>query len=133
MDIATFVTTAKALPPEISVLVRGPHGIGKSQVVRQVARHFNLQVIDRRLSQMTEGDMVGLHVRNFVDAIRGDAKANAPIEEGHKSTRLCHLGNLAYRTGKTLKFDATAETTDAPEANKLLGREYRKGFELPAV
>ncbi|MFM8271797.1 MAG: Gfo/Idh/MocA family protein [Gemmata sp.] len=85
------------------------------------------------VSEKPKGDMVGLHVRNFVDAIRGDAKANAPIEEGHKSTRLCHLGNLAYRTGKTLKFDATAETTDAPEANKLLGREYRKGFELPAV
>jgi predicted dehydrogenase len=85
------------------------------------------------VSEKPKGDMVGLHVRNFIDAIRGDAKANAPIEEGHKSTRLCHLGNLAYRTGKTLKFDATTETTDAPDANKLLGREYRKGFELPAV
>ena len=30
-------------------------------------------------------------------------------------------------------FDAKTETTDSPEANKLLGREYRKGFELPAV
>ena len=84
-------------------------------------------------AEKPKGDMVGLHVRNFVDAIRGDAKPNAPIEEGHKSTRLCHLGNLAYRTGKVLKFDATTETTDAPDANKLLGREYRKGFELPAV
>ena len=36
-------------------------------------------------------------------------------------------------TGKTLKFDAKTETTDDAAANKLLGREYRKGFELPAV
>ena len=84
-------------------------------------------------TEKPKGDMVGAHVRNFIDAIRGDAKPNAEIEVGHTSTRLCHLGNLAYRTGKTLTFDAKTETTDDAGANKLLGREYRKGFELPAV
>lgn len=78
-------------------------------------------------------DMVSAHQKNFIDAIRGDAKPNAEIEIGHKSTTLCHLGNIAYRTGKTLKFDAKTETTDDAAANKLLGREYRKGFELPVV
>jgi predicted dehydrogenase len=84
-------------------------------------------------AEKQKGDMVALHVRNFVESIRGDAKPSAEIEIGHTSTRLCHLGNLAYRTGKTLKFDARTETTDDAGANKLLGREYRKGFELPAV
>jgi predicted dehydrogenase len=84
-------------------------------------------------SDKPKGDVVGEHVRNFVASVRGEAKPNAEIEIGHKSTRLCHLGNLAYRTGKTLRFDAKTETTDDAEANKLLGREYRKGFELPAV
>jgi len=78
-------------------------------------------------------NIVGAHQKNFIDAIRGDAKANAEIEIGHTSTRLCHLGNIAYRTGKVLHFDAKTETTDIPEANRLFGREYRKGFELPAV
>jgi hypothetical protein len=84
-------------------------------------------------AEKPKGDMVGAHVRNFIESIRGDAKPSAEIEIGHTSTRLCHLGNIAYRTGKTLKFDAKTETTDDPAANKLLGREYRKGFELPAV
>ena len=84
-------------------------------------------------AEKPKGDMMGAHVRNFVESIRGDAKPNAEIEIGHTSTRLCHLGNIAYRTGKTLKFDAKTETTDDAAANKLLGREYRKGFELPAV
>jgi predicted dehydrogenase len=84
-------------------------------------------------SEKPKGDMVGEHIRNFIASIRGDAKPNAPIEEGHKSTRLCHLGNIAYRTGKTLTFDAKTETTSDAEANKLLAREYRRGFELPAV
>jgi hypothetical protein len=78
-------------------------------------------------------NIVGAHQKNFIDSIRGDAKPNAEIEIGHVSTRLCHLGNIAFRTGKVIHFDPQTETTDSAEANKLLGREYRKGFELPAV
>jgi predicted dehydrogenase len=78
-------------------------------------------------------NIVGLHQKNFIDAIRGEARPAAEVEEAHKSTRLCHLGNIAYRTGKTLRFDAATETTDDAAANQLLGREYRKGFELPTV
>jgi predicted dehydrogenase len=79
-------------------------------------------------------DMVAAHVRNFLDCVRDGKTPNADIEIGHKSTRLCHLGNIAYRTGRTLTFDAATETfkNDA-EANKLLSREYRKGFELPVI
>ena len=60
MSIKTFLSVAARLPVETSVLLRGPHGIGKSQVVRQLAREFGLPVTDRRLSQMSEGDMIGL-------------------------------------------------------------------------
>lgn len=60
MDIATFKSCATRLPSRISVLLRGDHGIGKSQAVFQLGEHFGLQVIDRRLSQMSEGDMIGL-------------------------------------------------------------------------
>lgn len=60
MDIATFVEVAKALPEDISVLIRGNHGIGKSQVVHQIANDLGLELIDRRMSQMTEGDVIGL-------------------------------------------------------------------------
>jgi len=81
-----------------------------------------------------KGDIVAAHVGNFLDCVRDGKTPNADIEIGHASTRLCHLGNIAYRTGKTLRFDAATETFPGePEANKLLGREYRKGFELPAV
>jgi len=60
MQVRTFLKVALLLPCETSVLLRGAHGIGKSQVVRQVAKHFGLEVTDRRLSQMSEGDMIGL-------------------------------------------------------------------------
>jgi hypothetical protein len=59
-SVGTFIDTAKVLPPSITVLLRGPTGIGKSYIVRQLAQYFGLPVIDRRLSQMTEGDVLGL-------------------------------------------------------------------------
>jgi predicted dehydrogenase len=74
----------------------------------------------------------GMHVRNFIECMQSGKTPNAPLEEGHKSTRLCHLGNIAQRTGRTLKFDATKEAiVGDDEANALLGRTYRKGFEVP--
>ena len=36
------------------VMIRGRHGIGKSQVVYQTAKRWNLPVVERRASQMTE-------------------------------------------------------------------------------
>jgi len=42
------------------VLLRGRHGVGKSQVVYQLADALGLPVVERRASQMTEGDLVGL-------------------------------------------------------------------------
>ena len=42
------------------VLLRGRHGIGKSEVVYDIADEVGVPVIERRASQMTEGDLVGL-------------------------------------------------------------------------
>jgi predicted dehydrogenase len=82
-------------------------------------------------SAKPEGNMDEQHKRNFLDAIRSGKALNAPIEEGHRTTLLCHLGNIAFRTGRALKFDDKNERCfDDAGANALLGRTYRKGFEL---
>ena len=60
MDIKTFVQVISKLPPQIAVLAKGPTGIGKSHIVHQVGDRLDMEVIDRRLSQMTEGDIIGL-------------------------------------------------------------------------
>ena len=76
------------------------------------------------------------HFQNFVDCVKSrnrDALI-AEIEEGHYSAMLCHLGNIAYRTGRRLEFDGATERFKGDEqANAYLSREYRKGFELPKV
>ncbi len=66
------------------------------------------------------------HTANFVDCIRNGQVPNAEIEVGHLSTALCHLGNLAVRLGRSLKFDPQAEQfLDDDEANELVWREYQ--------
>lgn len=63
LTVSNFIRCAKALPKDISVLIRGDHGIGKSAVARQLATQLGFKaedIIDRRLSQQTEGDMIGL-------------------------------------------------------------------------
>ncbi len=74
----------------------------------------------------------GHHVENFLDCVKSRQKPNADIEIGHLSTRLCHLGNIAFRTGKRLAFDAANECFHDVDANSLLAREYNSRFEMPA-
>ena len=61
IDFATFTTVAPhILDSKLPVLIRGRHGVGKSEVVYQIAAARNLPVVERRASQMTEGDLLGL-------------------------------------------------------------------------
>ena len=75
------------------------------------------------------------HIRNFLDAVRSRKREslNQEIYSGHVSTTMCHAGNISWRTGKKLRFDSKTETFDDKEANQHLGREHRKGFELPKL
>jgi hypothetical protein len=75
------------------------------------------------------------HLVNFISCVKSRKwqELHAEIEEGHYSALLVHMGNTAYRTGRRLKFDPSAERYVADdEANRFLTREYRKGFELPS-
>ncbi|MBW3540037.1 MAG: Gfo/Idh/MocA family oxidoreductase [Planctomycetes bacterium] len=72
------------------------------------------------------------HLENLLAAIRNDKplELNAEIAEGHKSTLLCHLGNIAHRTGRTLDCDpANGHIQNDSEAMQLWQREYAKGWE----
>ena len=72
------------------------------------------------------------HVENFLAACRDEGKLNCDILEGHRSTSLAHLGNLACRLGRPLKFDPSAERiVGDEEADRLLARKGRGHFTIP--
>jgi predicted dehydrogenase len=79
-------------------------------------------------------EIEGGHFGNFVAAIRqNDAKIlTCDALEGHYSSALPHLANISYRVGEPLVFNGRTETFENnKKADKLLTREYRKGFEIP--
>ncbi|MBI4874217.1 MAG: Gfo/Idh/MocA family oxidoreductase [Acidobacteria bacterium] len=74
------------------------------------------------------------HLRNFFECIRSRKKPNADVEIAHRSNTVCHLVNMARETGRKLRWDPKSEkfAGDA-EANRLLSRPRRKGYELPRI
>jgi predicted dehydrogenase len=74
------------------------------------------------------------HEANFLACVKSRKEPNSDVEIGRLSTMLCHLGNVSYHLGRDVKFDGKTETfPNDREANALLTKEYRKGFEPPKV
>jgi predicted dehydrogenase len=102
-----------------------------------VSRRGKLELLaDRNKRVEVDVKLVGqddaAHVKNFCDAIRGEAELTNDALTGHLTTSLCHLGNIATRLGRTLSFDPGSEQFPADaEANALLRREYRDHWGTP--
>jgi predicted dehydrogenase len=66
------------------------------------------------------------HVRNFLEAVRSRQDPIEPVELGHRTATLCHLGNIAMRLKRPIRFDPDKETIPGDgEANQMLGRPMR--------
>jgi hypothetical protein len=81
--------------------------------------------------ERTGPDASAAHARNFLECIRTRRTPAADVRLGHLASNACHLGNLAYRTGHKLRWDAAREQVvgDSP-AQALLGRQARKPWDL---
>ena len=81
-----------------------------------------------------ENSSMANHVANFIECVRSGKwqDLNADIMEGHLSTSICHLGNIATRLKRTLFFDPDGEKfINDKEADTLLTKNYRSPFLLP--
>ncbi len=82
-------------------------------------------------SESSGEDATAEHARNFIDCVRSRKKPAADAEIGHRAAIVAHLGNIAYRTGRKLRWDARSETiADDAQAAALLGRQPRKPWDL---
>ena len=76
-----------------------------------------------------EGRLTDLHAANFLESIRGKEKPRSSIEDAYKGVLMCHLGNIAQRTGRALGCDPkTGRILDDAEAMKYWSREYEPGW-----
>lgn len=73
------------------------------------------------------------HINNFFDCIRTRKLPNAHVEVAHRANSVCHLANMCRELGRKLKWDPKAERfVGDDEADKLLARPRRKGYEFPS-
>jgi predicted dehydrogenase len=83
-----------------------------------------------KLIERVDGGKLALaaHHSNFLESAASGTLPHADIEINHLTTALCHLGNIATRTGRVVHFDAARETiVDDPPAAAFLRRNYRPG------
>jgi hypothetical protein len=70
-------------------------------------------------------------LQNFVSAIQGSEQLNQTIINGHKSTLIPQLGNIAQRTGRVLNCDTSnGHILHDADAMKLWTRDYEPGWNL---
>ena len=99
----------------------------KGKIVKEVKSEFTADPMNRtNPSQQLDA----LHIRNLFSAIRKGSQVRSGIEDNYKSTLLCQLGNIAYRTGTMLQIDpATGAIKGNHEAMGLWTKKYHPGFE----
>ncbi|HLA53739.1 MAG TPA: Gfo/Idh/MocA family oxidoreductase [Flavitalea sp.] len=100
----------------------------KNKLIKEVKN--DLKVDARNTADPSQG-LDALHIQNFFDGIRKGTPLSAEILNGHKSTLLCQLGNIAYRAGKTsIQTDpANGHILNNAAAEKYWKREYAAGWE----
>jgi len=74
------------------------------------------------------------HFQNWLDCIKSRRDPICSVEVGHRSATVCHLGNIAIRSGKKVNWDPLKESIvgDA-ELARWTSRPYRAPWVLPAV
>ncbi len=104
------------------------HGTDGSIVIRDSGYvRFDMQGKEVAAEQGAGGD--DDHLADFIDAIRTNRRPNADILEAHRSTLLCHLGNIAYRTGSVLTIDPeNGHIKDNDAAQEFWQRDYESGW-----
>jgi predicted dehydrogenase len=71
------------------------------------------------------------HMRNFLDCVRDRQPPICPVEIGHRSVSVCHIGNIALALRRPLKWNPDQERFEGDdEANKMLSREMRAPWKL---
>ena len=77
-----------------------------------------------------------LHTKNFVDVIRSGNKQglHCTIQDASKVASVAQMGNISYRSGQKIEWDALKnEFTNAEINNAYYTKTYHNGYQLPKI
>ena len=141
-DIAvTFVLEKGPMGGGVFIGDRGKLEINRNKVVSNppeiaagILAQVDVAAEERAWSDETALWQARQHLQNWLDCIRSRERPVADVEIGHRSITVCHLAGIARRLGRPLEWNPDTERfVSDPEADALLSRPRRAGFELPVV
>lgn len=113
----------------------GTRFIGSEGWIFTEAETLKASSIDILRTKLKDGDtrlyVSKHHHRNFIDAVVSRGPTAAPAEIAQRAATICHMGSIAARTGRALKFDPKTERFEGDEAaNAQLMRPLRAGWKI---
>jgi predicted dehydrogenase len=120
--------------PEVRCIFEGTAGM-----LRIDAKGENFTTIPERIKTVTLGPndvRLGTstdHQRDFLDAVKSRREPSAPVEVGHRSATVCHLGNIALRLATQLNWDPKTERffgSGSDQANQMIHRTPRSPWNV---
>jgi predicted dehydrogenase len=83
--------------------------------------------------QPNTGGGFDLHMKNFIEAVksRDAGSLNAPVKVGYDAALVCHMGNVAYKTGAKVKWSNDSMSFASKKANSFIETQYHNGWKLP--
>jgi len=106
---------------------------GKLTVDRGVFKTDPADLVPEVAAQARRGGQ-DFHIENWFECMKSRKLPAADVEIGHRSTTVCHLGNIARWLGRKLRWDPEKEEFPGDaEANGLLDRARRSPYTLPTI
>ena len=104
------------------------------EIAAQLKKKLDVAEEERKWSDEVALWQARWHMQNWLECIRSRKRPVADVEIGHRSVSVCHLANITRAMGRPLRWDPIREQfANDREANDLLDRPRRHGFQLPKV
>ena len=102
------------------------------EIALDLLKKVNAVEEEKKWSDQTALWQARWHIQDWLDCIQTRKQPVADVEIGHRSISICHLANITRQLGQRLQWDPAKEQfVGDDEANKLVNRARRKGYELP--
>ena len=83
--------------------------------------------------QQNQGNGLDKHTVNFIEAVksRDASQLKAPLKVGYDAALVCHMGNIAFKTGNRIYWDNYEGQFSDDSSNALINAHYHNGWVLP--
>lgn len=142
-EVPTWFEITYTYANKVKVICGQSHRTGVTFECQDGIVHVNRGILESTvpaaIKEPLKADEVHLyeskdHHMNWFECIKSRKKPICDVEIGHRSATVCHLGNMAVRTGKKVKWDPkNQQIIGDAELSKMTGYKYRSPWKLPEL